>query len=222
MIFIILLILGLLILLLSYFELLSQWNIISSRISMILIIISLIGLSLAPATIVADEEYEWTIKPQSAETTGWGQLSGTWNPEKTLLTIPVVMNSNGNYRLNNTRIPFNVIPYVPEGSKLGDYQTIIFTIEGYDQLVDDYSLLKRTRGVYWANITAPDGSQTGDAYQCIYEFEARESGTFYFDFKLNYGSGELDNIAEFVTITITATDYEDLNREYEIKFICIG
>lgn len=217
MIWIILLLLGSLLLVLGTVGVLYPWNGVSKKAGIILLLLFFISISMVPSTVVPTDR--WEITTQSPDTSGWGQLSGKWNDN--ICTIPVTIDSAGNYRYNNTRIPFYVQQIPVEGTKEDKYYTITFTIENYDAVVTYSPFLKRTKGAFWANITSPDGNSSGNAYKLVYNMKAGTHGTFYIDFKLNYATGELGIIGERVIMPVNITTHDGFEAEYEIHFLCV-
>ena len=217
----IILLISVVIFILALAKVLKPWNKVSLRFATITAIICVIVLVAAPITMVQPQP-NWTIEPQTPDTSGWGQISGSWFDDDSELTIPIILMSDNQYKYNNTHIPFIITPIAPVGATISDYTTIVIELTNYSTTIDDHSLLRRSMGAYYANITDPDGVESGDSYICIYNFKYLDRGTFYIDFKLNQGSAELADIGDRATVNVHMSDYRDLDVNFKINFVCVG
>lgn len=207
MFIIILLFLGLILLILGISGYLSPWNNVSKKIGLIIILVSIVSLSANSIQIENAEPFN--IDFYSPSTSGWGEISGSFNKEQK--TISILFDSSK----TNCRIPVEIYPDAPVISKNTDRYLINIEISNYSIDGGNYSLIHKTKRIFYANITDPDGEGSGDAYYKSYPLKPG-ANLFYLDFKFNEYTGDFTGAR---TITIDFYDNKNFHEQYKIKVI---
>lgn len=220
MIALFLIFISIVVIVLAYLRLLYPYNKISTTISSFIFIIAILMIAV-PQPLQTTAVDSFSIRPLVISTADWGSIQSSWNSEKTELNVPINIHGNGHFANNNTRVSFEVKPLPPSLSSKRDVDTIHIEIHNYSARVNKYSLLYKSRGVYYANITDPSGKESGNDYECDYTFKMNEIGTFHIDFKLNSGANDFYSVGQTIPLEITFSDYNSFYRSYKINFICV-